>query len=645
MTVAKDYYGIVYANVPAPANSASQAIPELIDANGDGIMDILLFGAYYPFLGNNPVGQPAMLMLGKGDGTYSASTSLLPAGFTTMHPRETVQADFNKDGRPDLFIADHGYDVSPFPGAQNRLLLSAPGGGFVDASANLPQAADFSHSATAADINGDGNLDIFVGNMANNASPVEAYFLLGDGTGKFVQSASGLPVGSGQLLNRQGINFGFTASLLTDLNGDGKPDLVLGNEGSTHLKEHRSIVMFNTGAGFSAASMAYLPNGYFGDTTIVHDIASFDIDGDGDNDLLMLTSESTPADAYADGWALDVLRNDGGKFAEATLNHFAADDRHAGLPKENSKIGAGQFIRMMDVNGDGAKDIVISQFINNPPSASTPIVWTNDGFGHYTVALRAGEMASLINDPYFFGAFNLPTMTANGVSFTTLGVNAGTVYQTTAWASKPLPGPVSIVATGANDVIGQNSSNNLIDGGAGLDIVVYKKSAAGYTLGKTDGRHTIKDNSGADGTDTVVNVERVTFSDTAFAFDIAGNAGQAYRLYRAAFNRESDLDGLGYWIKALDSGLSLQTVSSGFVNSAEFKGLYGASATNSTILTAFYNNVLHRDPDQAGFDFWLGALEKGLTVTQMLIEFSESSENQVQVIGKIGNGIEYHVYA
>lgn len=645
MTVAKDYYGIVYANIPAPANSAAQAIPELIDANGDGIMDILLFGAYYPFLGNTPAGQPAILLLGKGDGSYSAGTGIIPAAFTTMHPREAVQADFNKDGRPDLFIADHGYDAPPFPGAQNRLLLSAPGGGFVDASANLPQVSDFSHSATTGDINGDGNLDIFVGNMASSTSKSEAYFLLGDGTGKFAQSNAGLPLETGQLLNRQSSNFGFTASLLTDLNGDGKLDLVLGNEGGTWLKEHRSAVFFNTGAGFSASHMAYLPNGYFGDTTIVHDIAAFDIDGDGDNDLLMLTSESTPADAYADGWALDVLRNDGGQFLESTLSHFAADDRHGGLPKENSRIGAGEFIRMMDVNGDGTKDIVVSQFMNNPPGASTPIVWTNDGFGHYEVALRAGDMEALTNDKYFFGVFNLPYATSNGVSFTTLGVNAGTVYQTTALASKPLPGPVKIVATAANDVFGQNTSNNLIDGGAGLDTLVYKKAAAGYTLGKVDGKHTIKDMSGADGTDTLVNVERVKFSDTAFAFDIAGNAGQAYRLYRAAFNRESDLDGLGYWIKALDSGLSLQTVSSGFVDSPEFKGLYGANASNSTILTAFYNNVLHRNPDQGGFDFWLGALDKGLTVSQMLVEFSESNENQVQVIGKIGNGIEYHVFA
>jgi hypothetical protein len=299
----------------------------------------------------------------------------------------------------------------------------------------------------------------------------------------------------------------------------------------------------------------------------------------------------------------------------------------------------------MDVNGDGAKDIVITQFMNNLPSAATPIVWTNDGFGHFEAVLRAGDMQTFTNDSYFISSYSLPYMSGNGVSFTNLGINAGTVYQTTALASKPLPGPALVKATAGNDVIAQIAGSNTVDGGAGLDMLVYKKPSASYSIAKVDGKFVVSDKSGTDGTDTLLNVERVKFSDTAIAFDIAGNAGQAYRLYRAAFNRESDLDGLGYWIKAMDSGMSLQTVSTGFVGSAEFKGLYGANASNTTILTAFYNNVLHRNPDQAGFDFWLGALDKGLSVTQMLIEFSESGENQTQVIAKIGNGIEYHVFA
>lgn len=642
---ASDYYNIVYGTAATPASRAlSQAIPEVLDANGDGIGDILLFGAYYPFNGSVPAGQPSLLMQGKGDGSYSVSNGLLPAGLSTIHPREVVQGDFNEDGRPDLFIASHGYDVSPFPGEQNRLLLSSATGGYTEASAGLPQLADFTHSAAAADINGDGHLDLFVGNMSGPASQIESYVLFGDGKGQFQRADAGLPVQAGGFLNRTTSNFGITASLLTDLNGDGKPDLVLGNDGNPYNKEHRSLVYWNSGAGFDAAKVSYLPAGYFGDARLVHDIAAIDIDADGDQDLLLLSSEALPTHAYADGWSLEVLRNDKGSFVDATSNHFSVSDSREGLPNTDSNIGASEFIRLIDVNRDGAKDIVITQFMNDLPSANTPVVWTNDGFGHFEVALRAGQLATLSADPYFFSGLSVPVPTADGLSFTKMAVNGDTIYTVTALASKPLPGSVAILATAGNDRIVQNANSNLIDGGAGLDTVLFAQARAGYTIKGAGNSFTVQHQAGADGSDTLVSVERARFSDTSIAFDLEGAAGKGYRLYRAAFNRESDLDGLGYWIGQLDQGVSLQAVSSGFVNSDEFRTLYGANASHATVLTAFYNNVLHRVPDKAGYDYWLGALASGMQVEQMLIEFSESGENKAQVIGTIQNGIEYHPY-
>lgn len=641
----EDYFTVVRGSSSNSSKSAAQAVPEVVDANYDGIADILVFGAYYPFNGNNPIVQPALLMLGKGDGTYTPAPELLPAGFGTIHPREVVQADFNGDGRVDLFIADHGYDAAPFPGAQNKLLLAKAGGGYTDASANLPQLSDFTHSATAADINGDGHLDLFVGNMASQTSQVEAYVLFGDGKGGFTKSDAGLPVGAGQMLNRVGGNFGMTSSLLADLNGDRLPDLVLGNEGSTWLKEHRSLVFFNTGKGFSASGTAYLPQGYFGDTRIVHDIAAMDIDNDGDNDLLLLGSESTPSDAYADGWSLDVVRNDNGTFVAATTSHFAAQDSHEGLPNENSKIGANEFIRLMDVNGDGSKDVVVTQFMNSLPTANTPVVWTNDGFGHFEVALRAGQLTKLTNDQYFVDVFNLPVMTAQGLSFAKINVNGDTVYQLTAQAKQMLPGPVRITATAGNDTIKQNGSDNVIDGGAGLDKVVYAKASTGYAISVANGTVTVRDKTGGDGVDTLTNVERVQFGDKAIAFDINGTGGQAYRVYQAAFGRTPDEGGLGFWMAAMDKGASLGSVAAGFVASAEFAKVYGTNSSNKAIVEKFYQNVLHRDGEPKGIEYWTGVLDNKLaTLAEVLVGFSEGNENQVGLVGVMSGGFAYTPY-
>jgi hypothetical protein len=639
----ENYLTIVHNTVPAPVNSASQAIPEVVDANHDGIADILVFGAYYPFNGTAPAAQAAILLLGKGDGTYTPAPELLPAGFGTVHPREVVQADFNEDGITDLFIADHGYDASPFLGAQNHLLLGKAGGGYVDATAKLPQVSDFTHSVTAGDINGDGHADLFVGNLNGTGSPAAPYVLFGDGKGGFTKSNAGLPLDASGLLDRLSGQFGMTASLLTDLNGDARPDLVLGNDGNLFNKEHRSLVFWNTGTGFSASQVSYLPQGYFGDARIVHDIAAMDLDGDGDMDLLLLTSESIPSDAYADGWAIDVLRNDNGSFVADTQNHFAAADSHEGLPNENSKIGAGEFIRLMDVNGDGSKDIVITQFMNSLPTANTPVVWTNDGFGHFEVALRAGQLNTLANDQYFVSVYNVPFMSAKGLSFSSEGFNGGTIYETTALASQMMPGSTHITATARNDTIAQNKADNIIDGGAGLDKVVYSKAASSYvtTLG-ADGSVTVRDTTGADGTDTLVNVERLHFTDTDVAFDVAGTAGQAYRVYQAAFGRTPDVGGLGFWISAMDKGSSLGSVAAGFASSAEFKTVYGDNPTGTVIVQKFYQNVLHRDGEPAGIAYWSNVLDQKLaTVAEVLVGFSESPENQAALVGVMSKGIAY----
>jgi hypothetical protein len=57
--------------------------------------------------------------------------------------RQVIFSDFNADGRPDMFIACAGWDAPPFPGEQNQLFLSRPAGGWQDATATLPQIADF----------------------------------------------------------------------------------------------------------------------------------------------------------------------------------------------------------------------------------------------------------------------------------------------------------------------------------------------------------------------------------------------------------------------------------------------------------------------------------------------------------------------
>lgn len=205
-------------------------------------------------------------------------------------------------------------------------------------------------------------------------------------------------------------------------------------------------------------------------------------------------------------------------------------------------------------------------------------------------------------------------------------------------------GRLHVNAGSGNDAINVGTGNHNIDGGTGLDTVIMAGQASTFTVKQVGGAYQLRVNASGD-VDNLSNVERVQFSDKSIALDINGTAGQAYRLYQAAFGRKPDLEGLGYWIKDMDKGSSLTTVAAGFFQSPEFQKLYGANPSTTTLITNFYQNVLHRAPDQAGFDYWNNQLSKGqITAAGALASFCESTENQAQVIGSIQNGVEFKLW-
>jgi hypothetical protein len=202
-----------------------------------------------------------------------------------------------------------------------------------------------------------------------------------------------------------------------------------------------------------------------------------------------------------------------------------------------------------------------------------------------------------------------------------------------------VPAPINVVGTTGNNVLAASAGGGTLDGQDGIDTAVFGSQRMWYSLAKEGANFSVYD--ALNGTKTVLaNVERIQFSDQSVALDIGGNAGEAYRLYQAAFDRTPDQVGLGYWINALDKGHSLQGVADGFINSAEFVRLYGANASDTQYVAALYQNVLHRAPDATGYDFWLHALQIAPRA-EVLVNFSESAENQAQVIGAIANGIGF----
>ncbi|MBC7414836.1 MAG: DUF4214 domain-containing protein, partial [Herminiimonas sp.] len=190
-----------------------------------------------------------------------------------------------------------------------------------------------------------------------------------------------------------------------------------------------------------------------------------------------------------------------------------------------------------------------------------------------------------------------------------------------------------------------NSVETQVTGGVAIDTVSYNASSSRFTLTKVSNGYLLNDTAGLNGTDLLVNVERIHFSDKNIALDTSGTGGEAYRIYQAAFNRTPDGGGLGYWISVLDKGASLKDVGGGFVGSAEFQSVYGTNPTNAQIIDRFYQNVLHRAGESGGVTYWNGVLDShSASVAEVLGFFSESTENQAGVIGVIQNGFAYIPY-
>lgn len=591
------------------------------DFNGDGKLDVL---AVRTNVDLGLTAEPLQILLGDGKGGFVDGTaSVFKDGAipkTNYVPR-IFTADFNKDGIWDIFNPDFGYDAPPFPGGQNSFYLSN-NGKLASATSSLPQRLAQSHGTSLGDINKDGYIDMVV-NILHDSTGNANQVMINDGTGHFTVSQHLLPAS----LRPQGYDAGNCWSMLRDLNGDGWDDLVLGAWDS-NTKPTQTFL--NDGKGSFATSTAIdLPRSGL-DRENVIGIETIDLNGDALPDMMLsVTNGGTHAEFYKVPY-IQLLVNEGnGKFRDET------DLR---LPQSKTGSGPSTYWYLsntaVDINGDGFQDIVTD-------GAGVPSkVWLNDGTGKFTLGWESAVGAHIVAADVT-GDGKADLIEASSVGFSVLT----NVFPNMIGSSHEYRANDSgerIAGTAAAEKVYSGKGNDTIDCGAGRDTVILDGKRADYTVASASGSFTVTDSKGLDGTDTLTKVERLQFADTSVALDIDGVGGQAYRIYQAAFNRVPDKGGLGFWMSVMDGGTSLLSVAQGFVDSKEFKDLYGANATNRDTLNKMYDNVLHRAPDPGGFAFYLDLLDrKIITVADMLKDISESPENKAALVGVMQNGFEY----
>ena len=199
-----------------------------------------------------------------------------------------------------------------------------------------------------------------------------------------------------------------------------------------------------------------------------------------------------------------------------------------------------------------------------------------------------------------------------------------------------------LIGTSGRDIFTIPTKSTYVDGLGDIDIANFARSAEG--MGFAVGRNGVVF---ADG-ETVFfmrDVERVSFLEGTLLLDTGAgeNAGMAYRIYQAAFNRTPDVDGLAYWLATLDSGAaSLSAIANHFIHSPEFILTFGTpeTVTNARFVELMYSHTLGRAFDRAGLDFWAERLNsEAFSRADVLAQFTESPENQQRVAEQIDNGI------
>jgi hypothetical protein len=345
------------------------------DFNGDGLPDVV-----YATANSGSTSTFALqFALNRGKGRFVDGAGRLFNGPVprTQGGGRLVIADFNNDGRPDVYYADSGAEAAPNPpGFHDTLVLSTPGGKLTDATANIPQFHDFTHSAAAADVDGDGNVDLYVGNLGGGSLCCAPMIWLNDGAGHFRVASGLLPpsVTDG--------SHAYTASAFADVNGDGYPDLILGGGHDCPESPNDSQVLLNDGTGHFRFLPGALPPKPLGTSTETLDIKPVDLNNDGHLDLVVAsTSAPVPlVDCYSTGYVariVQILINNGdGTFHDETASRLPQDTHAQSLDYIKN-------LTVADLNGDGAPDILTETVVPPGGDAVDDVVYLNDGHGDF----------------------------------------------------------------------------------------------------------------------------------------------------------------------------------------------------------------------------------------------------------------------
>jgi hypothetical protein len=321
------------------------------DVNGDGNPDLVV-GNLCQSQSNCNNGAIGIL-LGRGDGTYQATKVYNSGGY---YPSSVAVGDFNGDGKLDLAVANDCQSSSNCNGVVAILLGN--GDGTFQPAQTFASGGFVASSITVGDVNGDGKLDVLVTSLCSSNSTCDSGgtvgVLLGNGDGTF-QPAQTYSTGGYYALS----------VALADVNGDGKPDLLVADMCQDDSCESSGVaaVLLGNGNGTFQPERSYSVGGFGSEP---YSIAVGDFTGDGKVDLAL--ADNCSQAVYDCEPGVSVLLGNGDGSFQAEFYSYS---------------GVFSSVAVADLNGDKKQDIVV-----------TGIDCATDGvctYGHISVLLGNGD--------------------------------------------------------------------------------------------------------------------------------------------------------------------------------------------------------------------------------------------------------------
>ena len=399
--------------VTEPGLGQLQSLVAVTDLDGDGLDDIVAakYVEHNVAREDRLTKSPLRVLVSVGDGSFRHAPELVEGTIDVRSPI-VVADDFNGDGRADLAVFDYGSYVADNPchddpsricssgfGNPPQLFLSSADG-LLRPSSALADAVRREHaqrprphysgpddlhlkSATSGDIDGDGDVDLWVDSIGG--ANVSSHFMVNNGDGTFTVDEERAPTALRFSPDSPGSWWYHLEGHLVDLDNDGDLDLALAqNRDFTTLST--SIVMLNDGTGHYPARIE-LPRPAFNEGyTTGGGQTHFDVNGDGFQDLLLVhvrNNDALPNVIPFTGRYVQVLVNRRGTSFDDETSVWMGDQGAATAERnsDGEPLYNGAAPSMHDVDRDNCADLVFAR--GGAVRIEEPLVYRNDGSGRF----------------------------------------------------------------------------------------------------------------------------------------------------------------------------------------------------------------------------------------------------------------------